>query len=296
MPTAIRNGLSFDVEEWFHILNLPTSPPSSAWNNLEKTVERNTHRLLDILAEHNTTATFFLLGWVAKRYPSLVRTIHAAGHEVGSHGSMHELVYEQGQERFRDDLIRAHGELEDLIGSAVFGYRAPGFSITPDTPWAFEEIRGAGFIYDSSVFPASRNHGGLPGARTQVNSIALPSGEHLIEFPITVLTFYKFHIPFSGGGYLRLFPYPFLRYGIQTVNRKGQPACIYLHPREIDPSHPRISMSKRRTFQSYVNLHTTESKLRCLLSEFSCAPLVSVLDDLGLLEDASVAAHRNRFA
>ncbi len=294
MPSPIRNGLSFDVEEWFHILNLPTSPARSKWDSLKESVEPNTHRLLEILDESNARATFFILGWVAKRYPRLVRTIHGAGHEVASHGSMHELVYEQGQERFREDLTRAHGELEDLIGSEVFGYRAPGFSITHDTPWAFEEIRRAGFCYDSSVFPAARNHGGIPGARPHPSWISLPSGDHLVEFPISVLDIWKFHLPFSGGGYLRLFPYSVLRYGIHHLNRKQQPVCIYLHPREIDPSHPRIPMSMKRTFQSYINLRTTEPKLRSLLSDFLCAPLISVLNDMELLEGVSIPEYPNQ--
>ena len=290
MKFPIANGLTFDIEEWFHILNLPTSPPFSMWDTLENTVEPNTYRLLEILDESGTKATFFVLGWIAKRYPALVRAIHAAGHEVGSHGSMHDLVYKQGRERFREDLARARGELEDLIGSVVIGYRAPGFSITEKTPWAFDEIRRAGFLYDSSVFPASRNHGGFRGALVYPHEISLPSGQRLIEFPISVLKFNRFRIPFSGGGYLRLFPYLILRYGIQTINRLEQPACIYLHPREIDPTHPRVAMSKVRAFQSYVNLRTTEPKLRSLLAEFSCVPVMSVLKDIGLLKDAAVHA------
>jgi polysaccharide deacetylase family protein (PEP-CTERM system associated) len=159
MSTPVANGLSFDIEEWFHVLDLPTTPTADQWNDLPKSVERNTLRLIEILDEYECHATFFILAWVAERYPHLVRAIDEAGHEVASHGSRHELVFEQGQERFREDLQHAKRVLEDITGSEVLGYRAPGFSITEETPWAFETIREVGFLYDSSVFPSPRATG-----------------------------------------------------------------------------------------------------------------------------------------
>lgn len=278
-----RNALSIDVEEWFHILNLPTAPDPSRWNELTPTVEPNTDRLLEILGSAGVHATFFVLGWVARRHPELVRRIAAAGHEVACHGDMHELCFEQGQARFEDDLRRAKAALEDLIAAEVVGYRAPGFSITSETPWAFEVIGRVGFRYDSSIFPARRLHGGAPGAPREPYSIPLNAGRSLAEFPMTVGELGPLRFAFAGGGYLRLFPYPIIRRGIQHFNAAGRPACVYLHPREIDPGHPRIEMGASRRFRSYVNLRTTERKLRRLCNDFRFAPLREVLAERKLL-------------
>lgn len=284
--SAVRNGLSIDVEEWFHILNLPTTPAPAEWESLPATVEPNTHRLLTLLADADARATFFVLGWVARRYPALVRAISDAGHEVACHGDMHELCYEQGEAAFEDDLRRARGLLEELTGSEILGYRAPGFSILAETPWAFEVIHRVGFRYDSSIFPAQRNHGGMPGAPRHPYAIELSSGASLAEFPMTVAELGPLRVAFTGGGYLRLFPYPLVRGGIRQVNAAGHPACVYVHPREIDPDHPRIEMDWNRRFRSYVNLRTTEPKLRRLLRDFAFAPLVEVLRDRELLAAA----------
>lgn len=278
----LSNALSIDVEEWFHILNLPTTPPPSEWAALSPTVETNTQRLLEILGSTDTRATFFVLGWVARSYPQLVRSIHAAGHEIACHGDMHELCFEQSESVFEQDLRRAKGVLEELIGEAVLGYRAPGFSIVDSTPWAFETIARVGFRYDSSVFPARRQHGGAPGAPTEPYSIPL-GDTSLAEFPMTVAGYGPARLAFAGGGYLRLFPYPLVKRGIRGLNAAGRPACVYLHPREIDPGHPRIEMGLGRRFRSYVNLRTTEPKLRRLCRDFRFAPLRDVLTDRGLL-------------
>lgn len=280
----IANGLSFDIEEWFHLLNLKTTPPPERWNALHATVVANTERLLTVLAEANVKATFFVLGWVARQYPELVRGIHHAGHEIGCHGDMHELCYEQGPVRFEEDLRRARNSLEDLVGTPVLGYRAPGFSILSDTSWAFEVIRKLGFAYDSSVFPAPRQHGGFPGAPLHPYSIPLPDGDSLAEFPMTVTRLGPFKIAFAGGGYLRLFPYPLIRAGIAKMNREGHPSCVYLHPREFDPGHPRIAMSATRRFRSYVNLTSTEPKLRRLLHDFRFRPLAQILKERKLID------------
>ncbi len=287
-----RNGLSIDVEEWFHILNLPTSPAPSSWHELEPTVERNTERLLEILDEAATSATFFILGWVAQQYPSLVTRIAEAGHEVACHGDMHELCYEQGEAAFEEDLKRARGRLEELTTEPILGYRAPGFSILRETPWAFDVIERLGFQYDSSVFPASRNHGGVSDAPMHPYSIETASGAALAEFPMTVARLGPLRVAFAGGGYLRLFPYTLVRRGIEQVNSAGQPACIYVHPREIDPGHPRMKMSWGRRFRSYVNLDSTEPKLLRLLSDFELAPLADILRERGLLSARRSSADR----
>ena len=277
------NGLSFDIEEWFHILNLPTMPQPDQWESLPQTVVSNTESLLEILEAKNVRATFFILGWIARRHPSLVERIHAAGHEIGCHGDMHDLCYEQGPERFEEDLRRARDTLGNLLGIPILGYRAPGFSILAETPWAFEIIDRLGFVYDSSIFPASRQHGGDAGAPLHPYRIELPAGRSLAEFPMTVASLGPFRLAVAGGGYLRLFPYRVVRWGIRRMNRAGHPGCVYLHPREIDPGHPRIEMSLSRRFRSYVNLSTTAPKLGRLLQDFRFGPLADVLRERGLL-------------
>lgn len=282
--TGLRNALTIDVEEWFHLLDLPSTPEPARWQELPATVERNTHHLLEIFGDAGVRGTFFVLGWVAARYPGLVRDIHAAGHEIASHGDLHELVYVQGAARFEEDLKRARGRLGDLTGEAVLGYRAPGFSITPETPWAFEVIHRVGFRYDASLFPARRGHGGAPGAPAEPHRIPLASGAALAELPMSVLELGPLRLPFSGGGYLRLFPYALLDRGIARLNARGRPVCLYVHPREIDPDHPRLAMNARRRFKSYVNLESTEPKLRRALGDHRFDRADTILRGLDLLD------------
>lgn len=284
MKKETVNGLSIDVEEWFHVLDVPGAPQPVQWDALPRTVERNTHRILDILDDSHAKATFFVLGWVADRYENLVREISKRGHEVACHGDRHRLVFQHGRAGLEQDLRRARGALQDLSGSPVIGYRAPGFSIGPRAPWAFEVIRNVGFLYDSSLFPARRMHGGAPLAPQEPHDIPLENGQRLVEFPSSVVEVGPLRVPFAGGGYLRLFPYEFIRWGIRRMNRTDVPACVYLHPREIDPAHPRLRMSWQRHFQSYVNLRSTERKLRQLLTDFRFGRLADVLIDRKLLD------------
>jgi polysaccharide deacetylase family protein (PEP-CTERM system associated) len=296
MPKAkkkeVVNGLSIDVEEWFHVLDVPDSPQPVNWDALPRTVERNTHKILDILEDSHAHATFFVLGWVADRYGNLVREIARRGHEVACHGDRHRLVFQQGRAGLEQDLRRARGLLQDLAGVPVIGYRAPGFSIGPRAPWAFEVIRDVGFRYDSSLFPARRMHGGAPGARQEPHAIELENGLTLVEFPSSVVQVGPLRVPFAGGGYLRLLPYGFIRWGLLSMNARGIPGCVYLHPREIDPAHPRIRMSWSRQFQSYVGLRSTEHKLRQLLTDFRMGRLVDVLLERKLLDAPGAALRR----
>lgn len=280
----VVNGLSIDVEEWFHVLDVPGSPQPKEWDLLPRTVERNTHRILEILGDAQAKATFFVLGWVATRYPHLVKEISRQGHEIACHGDRHRLVYQQGRAGFEQDLRRARAGLMDMIGRPVLGYRAPGFSIGPRAPWAFDVIRKAGFLYDSSLFPARRVHGGAPKAARFLHTLPVEDGEQLAEFPMSVIDLGPVRVPFSGGGYLRLLPYAFIWRALARLNSDDVPVCVYLHPREIDPSHPRLKMSWQRHFQSYVNLRGTEWKLRQLLTDFRFAPLADVLAERKLLE------------
>lgn len=284
MKKEMVNGLSIDVEEWFHVLDVPGAPQPVSWDALPRTVERNTMKILDILEDSHAHGTFFVLGWVADRYGQLVREIARRGHEVACHGDRHRLVFQQGRAGFEQDLRRARGLLQDLCGAPVIGYRAPGFSIGPRAPWAFEVIREVGFLYDSSLFPARRMHGGAPGSPQRPHAMTLENGLSLVEFPSSVVKVGRVHVPFAGGGYLRLLPYEFIRWGLMRLNARDIPTCVYLHPREIDPAHPRLRMSWQRHFQSYVGLHSAERKLRQLLTDFRFGRLADILLERKLLE------------
>ena len=264
---ASQAVFSVDVEDWFHILDVPSAPKMENWAEMPSRVEANFVRLLDLFSERGVHVTCFFLGWVAERFPQLVKECVSRGHEVASHGWAHRLVYEMSREEFGADAKKSRELLEDISGTPVRGYRAAGFSVTHQAPWFFEELAKAGYYYDSSVFPAARSHGGMVNGRRTPYEVML-SDERLLEFPVTVADFAGTPMCFFGGGYLRLFPYWLIRKKAQEVLGTGQPVVFYIHPREIDPSHPRLPMSRSRRFKSYVNLHQTEGKIQRILSDF----------------------------
>lgn len=268
MTAAVLNAFSIDVEEWFHLLQVDDAPPPEAWREQESRVERNTQRLLALLEEAGVRCTCFLLGWVVEHHPELARRIAAAGHEIATHGYAHERVEEIGPQRFREDLERAIEVTRRILGVRPVGYRAPGFSITARTPWAFGILKDLGMHYDSSVFPAAHGHGGIPDAQPVPHRVALDRGGALLEFPISVTTLLGRRTGYCGGGYLRLFPYTFVRSRIAAANRRGEPVLVYVHPRDLDPDQPRVAMPLARRFKSYVNLGRTEGKLRRLVRDF----------------------------
>lgn len=269
--------LSIDVEEWFHILDVPSTPPLAEWDALPSRVEASFRTMLDLFAEKRVRATLFFLAWVAERHPHLVREAQAGGHEIASHGHAHQLVYTQDRAAFTADIRRAKDILEQIAGTAVQGYRAPGFSVTERTPWFFDAVAEAGHTYDSSVFPGERGHGGLPGALPVPHVVATAHGD-LVEFPISLASFLGKRLYFFGGGYLRFFPYPLVRRKAMEVLGEGRPVVVYLHPREVDPAHPRLAMGAKRRFMTYYNLRSTLPKLRRLC------------DDLPLTTFAELAA------
>lgn len=263
----MESVFSVDVEDWFHILDIPATPPIAEWSSLPSRVEANFHRLLDIFSQNRVQVTCFFLGWIAERYPNLVKEAISRGHEIASHGYAHRLVYEMTAAEFREDALHCRKLLEDISGCAVRGYRSAGFSFTDRTHWFFEELAAAGYLYDSSVFPVRRGHGGMRGALREPHVKAC-GAFGIIEFPITVANFAGTSMCFFGGGYLRFFPYWLVRKMAQQVIKAGRPIVFYVHPREIDPSHPRLPMSLHRQFKSYVNLHQTERKIQRILGEF----------------------------
>lgn len=267
MPApAITNALTIDVEDWFQVSAMAPYIRRADWATRECRVERNVDRLLQMLAAQGVQATFFTLGWVAERYPQLVRRIVAGGHELASHGYGHERASDLDRSALRADLARAKALLEDLGGVAVRGYRAPSFSIGHANLWAFETLAETGHAYSSSLYPIRHDHYGMPDA---------PRFAHrrdcgLLEIPLTTVQLAGRKLPGSGGGWFRLYPYPLSRWMIKRVNRVDrQPAIFYMHPWEIDPGQPRVAGIDAKTrFRHYLNLGRTEQRLQRLLQDF----------------------------
>jgi polysaccharide deacetylase family protein (PEP-CTERM system associated) len=260
------NALSIDVEDYFQVSALAPYISRSRWESIPCRVERNIERLLGLLDRSGARATFFTLGWIAKRYPAMVRDIVAGGHELASHGYAHLRASEQTPAEFARDIGEAKAILEDIAGTAVQGYRAPSFSIGPRNLWAFDAIAAAGYRYSSSVYPVQHDHYGMPDAPRF--PYRLSNG--LLEIPITTTQLLGRNLPAGGGGYFRLVPYPVSRWAIERVNRVDRkPAMFYMHPWEIDPGQPRVDgVSLKTRFRHYVNLHRTEGRLGRLLHDF----------------------------
>jgi polysaccharide deacetylase family protein (PEP-CTERM system associated) len=279
---TMKNALTIDVEDYYHVSAFESVIPVDAWEGYESRVERNTMRFLEIFDAHSVKATFFVLGWVAERHPELVRTLAAQGHEVASHGYSHRRIYTQTPGVFRAETQRSKQLLEDCIGRPIRGYRAATYSITRQNLWALDILEEAGFAYDSSIFPIHHDLYGIPDYPRFCHRLETHPG--LVEFPLSTLRFGTKTLPIAGGGYFRLFPYAVTRCGIGQLNRRErQPAVVYLHPWEIDPGQPRIAASRLSRFRHYLNLDRTEVKLHRLLQDFAFAPMAEVLQGWGLL-------------
>ena len=264
-PLTVTNALTIDVEDYFQVSAFAPHIPRTEWPNRECRVERNVDRILAMLDERGTKATFFTLGWIAERYPELVRRIVAAGHEVASHGYGHERASEQTAATFFSDINLAKLILEDLTGLEIKGYRAPSFSIGENNLWAFECLERAGYRYSSSIYPIRHDHYGMPGAPRHAHTVG-----GLLEVPATTLRFMNRNWPASGGGYFRLMPYGLSRWMLQHINHVDDlPAVFYFHPWEIDAGQPRISgISAKTRFRHYVNIDRMEARLKRLLGDF----------------------------
>lgn len=291
MRSSILNAFSVDVEDYFQVAALAPAIPRESWSRRESRVERNTQVILDLLAERAIRGTFFVLGWIAERHPSLVRRIAAAGHEIASHGFSHQLIYTQSTAEFREETARSKHLLEDLTGAAVLGYRAASFSITSRSLWALDVLIDLGFRYDSSIFPIRHDRYGIPGASPDPGEIAAPSGRRLAEFPMSAASFFGLKVPVSGGGYFRLLPYPVTLRGLTQINRThGRPFTFYLHPWEVDPGQPRVRAGWLSRFRHYTNLDRCEARLRRLIGEFRFGTLREVLQEQGLLQEPMTPA------
>lgn len=266
LAPPLSNALTIDVEDYFQVSAFAPYIRRDEWDTRECRIERNVARILDLLAERGVKATFFTLGWVAERYPQLVRQIVDGGHELASHGYGHQRASDLSRDEFAADITRAKRILEDLSGQAVRGYRAPSFSIGTGNLWAFDALARAGYEYSSSIYPIKHDHYGMPDSPR----FAYRVGCGLLEVPVTTLRMFNRNLPSSGGGYFRLLPYRLSRWMIGKVNRDDrEPAVFYFHPWEIDPGQPRIAGIDAKTrFRHYVNIDRTEARLQQLLQDF----------------------------
>jgi polysaccharide deacetylase family protein (PEP-CTERM system associated) len=273
--------MTIDVEDYFHVSAFDGFVPRDRWDQLESRVCANTDRLLELFDEHDVTATFFVLGWVAERYPDLVSRIAAQGHEVASHGYAHRLIYDQTRDAFRDDVRRAKDILETLVDRPVTGYRAPSYSITPQSLWALDVLLGEGHRYDASIFPIRHDRYGIPAAPRHPHVLRREAGS-LVEAPGSTVRIGGVNFPVAGGGYFRILPYAWTQWGIRRLNTsERRPAIFYLHPWEIDPAQPRLDADYVGRFRHYRNLDKTAARLSRLVQEFRFAPLRDVLVSAG---------------
>lgn len=259
------NILTFDVEDWFHLLDNESTKDEKHWLKFESRIERNMDRVFSLLEEKNQSATFFSIGWVARKYPKLLKKINDLGYEIASHSDMHQLAYEFNKKEFAKDLETSIKSIEDVIGKKVRAYRAPGFSVKKENQWVFEELIKNGIEIDCSVFPAKRAHGGFEEFGYAEPAFIEINGAKIKEFPINVYSVAGNNIIFSGGGYFRLFPYPIIKYFMNHSNY----VMTYLHPRDFDPNQPVLKdLSAVRKFKSYVGIKGALQKTERLITDF----------------------------
>ena len=286
----VTNAMTVDVEDYFHVSAFDGRLERSRWDQMESRVCANTDRLLSIFEDAHVQATFFVLGWVAERNPSLVRRIAGQGHEIGSHGYGHRLVYDLTPRMFAEDVSRSKALLEDAAGVRVRGYRAPSYSITSKSLWALDILIEQGFEYDASIFPIHHDRYGIPRSPRYPYRLQRDRGE-LIELPGSTVKWGPFNLPVAGGGYFRILPYAWTRWGIDRINRiDRKPAIFYMHPWEIDPEQPRVDVGWLTRFRHYRHLDKTEARLKQLLSDFTFAPMRAVLPEVVAASGAAAAA------
>jgi polysaccharide deacetylase family protein (PEP-CTERM system associated) len=277
--TAI-NALTIDVEDYFQVSAFEHDVDRTTWDQYESRVVANTHRILQLLRDRGVKATFFVLGWIAERFPKLVHDIHSEGHEVASHGYWHRLIYQQTRDEFREDIVRSREVLEGITGEPIVSYRAPSFSITKRSLWAIQILAEERFQIDSSIYPVYHDRYGIPDANPRIHSIETEAG-NIWEFPVAVHKLGPLNLPVSGGGYFRLYPLRWSFHCLEKINkRQHRPFVFYLHPWELDPDQPRLPIRSRTArLRHYVNLRSTDRKFEALLDRFEFAPLRQVTED-----------------
>jgi len=285
------NALTIDVEDYYHVSAFAGVIPYSDWNKYEQRVDKNTNELLDIFSEHEVKSTFFVLGCVAENNINLIRRIASEGHEIASHGYSHQLIYNQTKEKFKEETIRSKCILEDIIQQPIKGYRAASYSITRNSKWALDILVETGFEYDSSIFPIRHDRYGVPQAPKVPHLILTPSGNKIIEYPLSTLNIFGLSIPVSGGGYFRLYPYAVTKYALKKINNKSIPFVFYLHPWEIDPQQPKINAGLISNFRHYNNINRCEARLRKLLSDFKFNTISNILKNYNFTKLDSESAY-----
>ena len=285
---AITNALTIDVEDYFHVAALKSQIPVDSWDSRECRVERNVDVLLQMFDDQSVTATFFTLGWVAERYPQVVERIAKQGHEVASHGYSHQLIYHQEQDVFREETFKSKAILKDITQAPIRGYRAASYSITERSIWAVDTLIEAGFEYDSSIFPVRHDLYGIPNFPKQPHVYKGSDKGDIVEFPISSVNMFGYQLPIAGGGYFRLFPYWFTKYGLSKINKEGDAFMFYLHPWEVDPDQPRVeNVGWKSTFRHYNNLAKCQGRLAQLMKDFEFTSMENVLISKGLLDQSS---------
>ncbi len=283
------NVLSVDVEDYFHVEAFAGQVPSDSWSTFEPRAEANVARILEIFRSHNARATFFILGWVAERYPGIVREIAAAGHEIGCHGSAHRRIHTQTPQQFRADIHTARQQLMNQTQKPVDCYRAPSFSIVNETLWALDVLAEEGFRIDSSVFPVRHDLYGIPGAERAPHWRSTPRGNSIFEFPPSTIRRANNNLGVGGGGYLRFAPYRLTRWALRQINDvERMPAMVYFHPWELDPGQPRISAPLRSRLRHYTNLAGMRAKIERLLADFQFSTLSDVCSRLPAYQTSTV--------
>jgi polysaccharide deacetylase family protein (PEP-CTERM system associated) len=292
----MKNALTIDLEDYYQVIAFSASDEPSERDWHVSRVERNTKRALEILAQENCVATFFVVGSIAKRFPQLIQHVVRAGHEIACHSFAHRQIFTMTRNQFYEDTRRAKSAIEDATGISVSGYRAPSFSITSDSEWAFEVLVELGFTYDSSIFPIRHLNFEMLNAPRNPFVIVTSAGS-ILEFPMTTLQIAGARAPLAGGAYLRFLPYWYTRWGIRYLNTsEGRPACVYLHPWELDPEQPRMMGSITARMRHYFGLRGAEAKFRRLLVDFEFQPLRLLVEELGnhLAPDLNVKLPRIR--
>jgi polysaccharide deacetylase family protein (PEP-CTERM system associated) len=277
-PGAIVNAMTVDVEDYFHVSAFDSVVSRARWETFESRVSRNTDRLLELFDRAGVRSTFFVLGWVAERFPALVRRIADLGHEVASHGYNHQLVYMLTPRQFREDVRAARVAIEDAAGVSIVGFRAPSYSVIESSLWTIDVLIEEGFVYDSSIFPIHHDRYGIPDSPRHPYVLRRAGGS-LLEVPGSTVRLGRVNLPIGGGGYFRQFPYGWTKWGIERVNRVEQkPVTFYTHPWELDPDQPRIPVGAATRVRHYRGLDRTAQRLARLLADFRFDSVTSMLD------------------
>lgn len=284
----MKNILTVDVEEWFHPEALQHLFPPESWASQPSRVEPLVDLLLDLFAKHQARATFFVLGWVAKANPNLLKKIIRAGHEVASHSMNHRMLTKMSPEEVREDLSASVKILEDISGQRIRGFRAPTFSIGEQNLWAFDILAELGFEYDSSIYPIWHDRYGIPNAPRTPFSVETKNNSKIVEFPMPTVKIKNKNIPFGGGGYLRLLPLWFTQWGIKKFNNEGNPAIIYMHPWEFDSEQPRVQLGKLQSFRHYGRIRKNQTKLSNLLKRFDWIAMEDYFKEFSEIEKIPV--------